>query len=168
MSEPREPQGWEELARGAAQGAVTPEESVLLHELLVFTLNGDPYAVAVERVREIVRLRPITPVPRVPDAIRGVISLRGEVVQVIDLRRRIGLPPMEPTRSTRIVVLHGEDGRLSGLLVDAVSEVLRVTEDRLRPDGPGDAATVAGLCVRGDQFVSLVDLDRVLELGDER
>ncbi len=168
MSQPDEPRGWEQLARHAAQGVAAPEESALLHELLVFTLNGDPYAIAVERVREIVRLRPITPVPRVPEAIRGVISLRGEVVQVIDLRRRIGLPPIDPTRSTRIVVLHGEDGRLSGLLVDAVSEVLRVTEDRLRPDGPGDATTVAGLCVRGDQFVSLVDLDRVLDLGDER
>jgi purine-binding chemotaxis protein CheW len=167
MSEPEEPRGWEQLARRAAEGAPAAEESALLRELLVFTLNGDPYAIAVERVREIVRLRPITPVPRVPEAIRGVISLRGEVVQVIDLRRRIGLPPVEPSRSTRIVVLHGEDGRLSGLLVDAVSEVLRVTEDRLRPDGPGDAVTVSGLCVRGDQFVSLVDLDRVLDLGDE-
>ena len=74
-------EGWEGLARSAA-GRVAGRDAaapVELRELLVIWLDGDPYALPIERVREIVRLRPITPVPRVPDAVRGVISLRGEI-----------------------------------------------------------------------------------------
>ena len=117
-------------------------------------------------VREIVRLRPITPVPRVPAAIPGVISLRGEVVEVLDLRMRLGLPSQAPSRASRIVVLHGDDGAVTGLLVDAVRDVLRIPEDQLRSSAGGDNEAVSALLVRGDEFVSLLDLDRVLDLGE--
>jgi purine-binding chemotaxis protein CheW len=158
---------WEELARTAAHGPVT-DDSTLLREFLTFQLGGDPYAVPVERVREIVRMRPVTPIPRVPAALRGVISLRGEIVQVVDLRLRLGFPPADPSRASRIIVLHGDDGKMSGVLVDAVTDVLRVTEDAIRSDGQGESGRVGALCVRGDQFVSILDFERVLDLGDER
>ena len=77
---------WEQLARAAASGPQAREDATLLREFLTFQLAGDPYAGPVERVREIVRMRPVTPVPRVPAALRGVISLRGEIVEVVDLR----------------------------------------------------------------------------------
>jgi len=141
------------------------EDSGLLRELLCFGLGGDPYAIPVERVREIVRLRPITDVPRVPAEILGVISLRGEVVEVLDLRRRMGMPAAQPTRSTRIIVLHGDEGEVTGMLVDSVSEVLRVEEVAIRPPTSGESAFVSALCPRGTGFVSLMNLERVLELG---
>ncbi|MGI9591384.1 MAG: chemotaxis protein CheW [Myxococcota bacterium] len=151
--------GWESVAREAAhREAAAPE---YLQQLLTFELDGAPYALAVERVREIVRVRPITPVPRVPEDVRGVISLRGEIVQVVDLRRRLGLEPVAATRASRIVVVHAGDDRIAGLLVDAVREVVSVREDALRP-APGESDAVEALCVRGEEFVSLVDLDRVL------
>jgi purine-binding chemotaxis protein CheW len=158
---------WEGLARAASGGPENREDTTLLREFLTFQLAGDPYAVPVERVREIVRLRPITPIPRVPEALRGVISLRGEVIEVVDLRLRLGLTPIEPTRASRIIVLHGEDGRMSGLLVDAVTDVLRVTEEAIRTDGQGESGRVGALCVRGDQFVSVLDFERVLDLGGQ-
>lgn len=158
-------QHWEVLARGAARR----EEGVgeeLRRELLVLWLDGDPYALPVERVREIVRLRAITPVPRVPEAVRGVISLRGEIVQVIDLRSRLGLPVAElGGRRTRIVVLHGEDGQMAGLLVDRVSEVLRLGEEALRPPAARDSDAVVALAPYGERFVSLFDVERLLDLG---
>ena len=153
------PEGWEELARRAA---VRDEEAPeFLLQLLTFELAESPYALPVERVREIVRIRPITPVPRVPDDVRGVISLRGEILQVVDLRRRLGLAAPEATRESRIVVVHGSDGRVAGLLVDAVREVISVAEASLRQNS-GEADVVEALCMRGEEFVSLVDLDRVL------
>jgi purine-binding chemotaxis protein CheW len=110
-------------------------------------------------------MRAITPMPRVPAPVRGVLSLRGEIVQVIDLRRRLGLPAAETARRPRIVVLHGEDGRTSGLLVDRVSEVLRVPGERLRPPASRDVDAVVALAPHGAGFVSLFDVDRLLDLG---
>lgn len=163
---------WDDVARRAAgrvAGRSADEAPAELRELLVIWLDGDPYALPIERVREIVRLRPITPVPRVPDAVRGVISLRGEIVQVVDLRRRLGLAPAAldeaGRRRHRIVVLHGEDGQLAGLLVDRVSEVLRAPADALRAPAAREADTVVALVPHGDGFVSLFDVERLLEIG---
>lgn len=158
---------WDELGRTAARGGVASAELDSLRQLLTFSIAGTPYAVPVESVREIVRMRPITPVPRTNSHVRGVISLRGEIIQVVDLRLRLGLPAAEVTRSSRIVVIHGDDERVAGMLVDAVNEVLRVTEDAILPAAAGDTGTVDALCVRGDQFVSLIDLERALDVDAE-
>jgi purine-binding chemotaxis protein CheW len=150
---------WEALARSAA----AREDSAVeyFQQLLIFELAGASYALPVECVREIVRIRPITPMPRVPEEVSGVISLRGEVVQVVDLRRRLGLAAAETTRASRIVVVHGGDDRIAGLLVDAVREVLSVSDESLR-QASSEAGVVEALCVHQERFVSLVDLDRVL------
>lgn len=156
---------WEELARGV--GAPVDAEVGEVLQLLTLELAGDLYAVPVESVREIVRIRPITPVPRISADVRGVISLRGEIVQVVDLRRRMGLESIEAGRTSRIVVVHLEDGRAAGLLVDAVREVLRVAQDSVIPCSGGESASVEGLCRREDRFVSMIALDRVLQFDDE-
>jgi purine-binding chemotaxis protein CheW len=158
--------GWESLARAAADRPVEEEASLLL-ELLVFTLDQDSYAIPVERVREIVRLRAITPMPRVPREIRGVISLRGEIVQILDMCRRLGIEAREPTRASRIIVLHGEHGTVTGLLVDSVGEVLRVGEEAIQPHPTGGSDSVEELCRRNDEFISLLNMERVLDLGGE-
>jgi len=157
---------WEDLARSAAEGrSEETGEAQELRQLLVFLVDGTPYALPVESVREIVRIRPITPIPRVTRTVRGVISLRGEIIQVLDLRLRLGLPPTEATKTTRIVVVHGDEDRVAGVLVDAVREVMRISEDEIGSAGGGDAAGfVEALCARGEEFISLVDLDRVLDV----
>ena len=154
---------WAELARGAVRH--DDAEPEFLRELLRFQLAGAPYAVAVERVREIVRMKEITPVPRVPAAVLGVVELRGEIVQVVDLRMRLGLPLGEMTRRSRIVVLHGDDDCVSGVLVDAVDEVLRASEASVSPS-TGASGFVVELCERSGEFVSIIDIDRALELDD--
>ena len=158
--------GWESLARAAIDRPVDEEVSPL-RELLTFTLDGDPYAIPVEWAREIVRLRAITPMPRVPPEIRGVISLRGEIVQVLDLCLRLGVQTREPTRTTRIIVLHGEHGSVTGLLVDSVREVARVAEDAIQPSPSGESDAVEALCRQDGEFISLLNMDRVLDLGRE-
>ncbi len=158
---------WDDVARDAARrsGDVAPAEAARLRQLLCFTVAGSPYAIPVESVREIVRMRPLTPIPRVTRTVRGVISLRGEILQVVDLRLRLGLPAVEHGRATRIVVVHADDGRVAGVLVDAVREVLRVADDAIEAAPAGEASgLVQALCARGEEFVSLLDLERVLEL----
>jgi purine-binding chemotaxis protein CheW len=164
-TEATENASWEELARDANQPAEAEPEDFL--QLLTLELAGDLYAVPVESVREIVRIRPITPVPRVSADVRGVIALRGEIVQVVDLRGRLGLESVEPSRTSRIVVVHLEDARISGVLVDAVRDVLRVPEASIVPTTGGESAAVEAICRRGEQFVSLIALDRVLRFDVE-
>lgn len=179
MSEPSAPQetslenaaptgSWDALARAAADAALGSTDEEVIRELLVFTLDGTPYAIPVERVREIVRTRRLTPVPRVPAEVRGVIALRGEVVQVVDLRMRLALPAPDATRSTRIIVLHGDDDRVTGVWVDAVREVMRVPETDIRAASAGDEDAVSELFLAHEEFVSIMDLDRVLDLDAVR
>lgn len=159
---------WETLARGAANDVRgNGEDSAeVLRELLVFGLDGSAYAVAVERVREIVRMRQLTTIPRSPGWLLGVVALRGEVVEVVDLRRRLGLGASTPDRSNRIIVLHGDAERVTGLLVDSVSEVYRIADDEVLPAQGLDVTSVSEVCPRGEEFVSLLDVDRALGVSD--
>jgi purine-binding chemotaxis protein CheW len=160
---------WEDMARMAAgelAGGAEVEDLELLRELLVFGLDQSTYAIAVERIREIVRMRDLTRIPRSPEWLLGVMALRGEVVEVVDLRCRLGLPVIEPTRSSRIIVLHGDAERVTGVLVDYVSEVLRVSEDCLMPAQGFEVTSVTEVCRRGEEFVSLLDPDSALGFHD--
>jgi len=161
---------WENLARGAADafmnGADEEEGGALLRELLVFGLDDSAYAVPVERVREIVRMKELTKIPRVPSWLLGVVALRGEVVEVVDLRSRLGLGASAPDRTNRIIVLHGDVDRVTGLLVDWVSEVYRVRDDDVVPAQALDVAAVTEVCPRNDEFVSILDVDRALGVSD--
>ena len=160
---PRE--SWDDIARAAASRheAVTPAD--VMRQLLCVRVADVPYAVPVENVREIVRVRPITPIPRTASEVRGVISLRGEIIQVIDLRLRLGVPAAAAaTKASRIVVVQVEDGRVAGVLVDEVREVLRVSESSIGSPPAGEAGIVAALCANGAEFVSIVDPERLMEL----
>ena len=155
---------WDALARAASDRGDSPESLDEVHQLLCFELAGAPYAVPVERVREIVRMRPVTPVPRTPEDVRGVISLRGEMIELIDLRQRLGLGSIEASRRTRIIVTKTSDDEVVGLLVDAVREVLRVSAEVVQPATGSDAGAVNNLCTFQDEFVSMIELDRLLTL----
>lgn len=164
MTPPPDANRWEALAREASRGlaGVVEEAADLEREFLVFGLDASAYAVPIERVREIVRMRSLTRVPRAPAWLLGVVALRGEVVEVIDLRRRLGIGASSPDRAHRIIVLHGDIDRVTGLLVDSVSEVLRVPESEMQPAQGLDVSRVSEVCARGDDFVSVLDVDRVL------
>ena len=155
---------WTEVAREAARSRADAAPAVHSQRLVVFELDGAPYALPVECVREIVRQKPITPIPRLPAELLGVISLRGQVIQVIDLRRRLGLPPLCAGRRSRIVVAHDGEGRVAGLLVDGVRAVATVAEESFcdAPAAPG--AAIERLCRLDGSFVSVVDIDRAMDV----
>ena len=134
-----------------------------MRELLAFRLDGSRYAIPVERVREIVRIRQIAVVPKMPSWVLGVVALRGDVVQLVDLRMRLGMPSVEPGKRSRIIVLHGDDDRVTGVLVDTVDQVLRVSEEAFRDAAvSSESGAVSELCIQGEDFVSVIDVDLVL------
>lgn len=161
------PGDWLALSRSAARSFHAVPTAEERRELLVVEAAGSPYAIAVERVREIVRLAAITRIPRTPSWLAGVVALRGEIVEVVDLRRRIGVPQAEVTRSSRIVVIHGDEAGVAGILVDSVTGVLRVPEQDVLPTDGRDFRAVVEMVRTPDGFVGVLDLERVLGAGDE-
>lgn len=106
-----------------------------LAQLCTFRVGGEDYALDIMRLREIITPLPVTPVPRAPSFVEGVIRLRGDVIPVVDVRRRLGLPVTSPTRKSKVLIVHVA-GRRLGLLVDEVTEVLRIPRAEIRP-APG-------------------------------
>ncbi len=139
-------------------------------QLVVFVLGKEHYGVSIAAVQEIVKLQPITFVPRAPAFVEGVTNLRGKVLPVIDLRKRFGLPVGEATKNTRIVVAEvgraGSVGNTVGMLVDAVSQVLRVPETVIEPPSPLvttiDSTFITGIAKVGERLIILLDLQKVL------
>jgi purine-binding chemotaxis protein CheW len=99
---------------------------------LTFSLGEEEYALELGVVNEIIKTREVTAIPRVPDFIRGIISLRGIIVPVFDLRGRLKIGTIEPGPLTRIVVCQ-KDGKLAGLLVDSINQVVTVQSNNVEP-----------------------------------
>jgi len=151
--------------------AVGPATSGEERQLVVFQLGAELYGVDIARVHEIIRLQSITRVPRAPSFVEGVINLRGKVIPVVDLRRRFGLPTSEHTRATRTVVVEIGD-QVVGIIVDSVSEVLRVSTSTIEPPSPVvagiDSEYLHGIAKLPERLVILLDLDRVLAREERR
>jgi len=133
--------------------------------LATFVLAREEYGVDVRQVQEIRRVTEITSVPRAPEFVRGVINLRGRILPVLDLRRRLGLGEVVVGRASRIVVVHLK-GRLLGLLVDGAQQVLKVPVSQVEPP-PDEVVQKGGDYIRGvaklkDRLIVLVDLERLL------
>ncbi|NLI76027.1 MAG: purine-binding chemotaxis protein CheW, partial [Candidatus Riflebacteria bacterium] len=124
---------------GAAPAAAAeePEEEVqkeTIVQLVSFRMAGETYALEIRQVEAIINLVPITRVPKAPTHIDGVINLRGEIVPVINLRKRLKLPEIERHPGMQIVILSFEEEKVKvGFLVDNVSEVLRLPEAAIEP-----------------------------------
>jgi len=110
----------------------------LTTEFLAFELAAETFALPLGSIREILKVVPITEVPRAGRDVLGILSVRGRITTVIDLRRRLRMPPREPDKNSRILLVAGADEVL-GLLVDRVFQVYRLQEDELEL-----AAAVAG------------------------
>lgn len=134
-------------------------------QLVVFDLAGEIYGVNIETVREIIRMQPVTFVPDAPDFVEGVINLRGRVIPVIDLRRRFGLTVTKETNESRVLVVDSE-GEDLGVIVDAVTEVQRITEDSIEPVSnlvsTEESEYIVGITKVEDQLIILLDLDRAI------
>jgi purine-binding chemotaxis protein CheW len=140
-------------------------------QLVTFRLGEEQFGVPIGAVQEIVRLPEVTPVPEAPWFVEGVINLRGRIIPVIDLGRRLRLPDRPRTRKARILIVE-TDRRQVGLIVDAASEVLRLPPNAVEPPPPMISGIgveyITGVGKLGDHLLVLLDLGKVLHPEDLR
>ena len=132
---------------------------------LTFALAGEEYGAPVLKVREIIQMMDVTAVPHVAGYVRGVINLRGRVIPVIDLRTRLGFPAQPDTARTCVIVVEAASS-LTGIVVDAVSDVLNIPQQDIDEvpafGGRADVACICGIAKVKDGVKILLDLDAVL------
>jgi purine-binding chemotaxis protein CheW len=133
-----------------------------------FKVGRETYGVPITSLHEIVRVPEITAVPDAPDYIEGVINLRGKIVSVLDLRKRLGEKEITTARRNRILVVEHK-GRLCGLIVDSASEVLKIpaadVESSPTESLEGGLNCVTGLGKHQGRLIVLLDMGKLLELG---
>ena len=131
-----------------------------------FRVGRETYGVPITSLHEIVRVPEITAVPDAPDYMEGVINLRGKIVSVIDLRKRFGEKHDAPSRRNRILVVEHK-GRLSGLIVDSASEVLKIPAGDIEPSPAvfqdGGLNCVTGLGKYKSRLIVLLDMAKLLD-----
>lgn len=142
------------------------------HKYLTFCLSNEQYGIEILRVREIIGLIAITPLPRTPDFVKGVMNLRGRIIPIIDLRRRFGLPDAEITKETCIIVVDATQGEsseqnLTGVVVDSVREVQDIPPEAVEPAPEFGCAVpldyIQGMGKAKDKVVVLLDVGEVLD-----
>ena len=136
---------------------------------LTFSLGGEDYGIGILKIKEIIGMIKITPMPQTPDYVKGVINLRGKVIPVVDLRLRFSMPPMEYAERTCIIVVEIETGRKTvviGIVVDSVSEVLSIRAEDIADTptfGTGLRTDfILGMAKMGGGVKILLDIDKVL------
>jgi len=156
----------EQVVSPGAQGTLRATTDSM--QLVSFHLADETYGIEITKIREIILMGEITQIPQTPHYVKGLINLRSTVIPVIDLRSRFGLTEAELTAESRIMVLH-VGTRTIGIIVDAVSEVLRVTNDEIAPPPPTVAGLgqeyLTGLVKLEEQLLILLDIDKIL--GEE-
>ena len=137
-----------------------------LIQLVSFMLADEEYGVEVLKVREIIRMPTITKMPNTPHHVEGVINLRGKVIPIISMRKRFGLMEAENSSQTRIMVMDVA-GTLTGFIVDAVSEVIRIRSSEIQPppsmvvSGGIEQEFITGVYNHTDRLLIIMDVDRM-------
>jgi len=138
-------------------------------QLVIFRLDKEEYGLPITKVQEINRLTPITKLPQTPSFMEGVINLRGKVIPVADLRKRFQLPDVDRNDDTRIIIVE-VSGQTLGIIVDAVTEVMRLPVASVEPPPPAfilDSQYIHGVGKVNDRLLILLDMDKILSTQEE-
>ncbi len=140
------------------------------NQLVIFELAGEHYGVDIVAVEGIIKMQDIIAVPHTPAFVEGVTNLRGAVLPVVDMRKRFGLPQAEETGATRLVVVEMNGGTV-GMVVDGVTEVLRVSAEDIEPPSPMvttvDTVFITGIARVDERLIILLDLSKVLSTQEQ-
>ncbi len=140
-------------------------------QLVIFELASEFYGINIAVVESIIKMQAITQLPQTPDYVKGVTNLRGSVLPVIDLRTRFALETKEDTRQTRIIIVTMGSIKV-GVVVDGVSEVLRVSDDLIEPLPPMvnsvNSVFLKGIVRLENRLIILLELGKVLDLNEQQ
>lgn len=145
--------------------AIEDLDDDIMHQCVTFRMEGEQYGINVMQVQEVLRVSEIAPVPGAPHYVLGIINLRGNVVTVIDTRKRFALPQCDIDDLSRIIIIE-VDGQVVGLLVDQVAEVayMRTSQIESAPDVGNDESSkyIQGVVTREEGLLILVDVNKLL------
>jgi len=153
------------MTETVTKGATSSE----MRQLISFTVGSEEYGLELLRVKEVIRMREITWLPKAPACVKGIINLRGDVIPIIDLRERFGLPSQESSAITRVIVVEVEERKV-GMVVDSASQVVRVPADQFDPPphvmGQASRDFISSVGKVGDRLVIMIEVDKILDSTD--
>jgi purine-binding chemotaxis protein CheW len=134
-------------------------------ELVLFELGKEIYGVDISVVYEIIRMQEITEVPKAPFFVEGIVNLRGKIIPIVNMRKRFGLPEAAQNKNNRIMILENS-GQNIGIIVDAVTEVLRIPSESIEPPSniivSSASDYILGIAKCDKNMIILLDMERVL------
>jgi len=139
-------------------------------QLVSFKIGSEEFGINIMKVQEIIRMQEITKVPQMPGFIEGILNLRGNVIPIVDLRKKFDLPEVEKTGDSRIIVV-SMLGRIIGIIVDSVSEVLRMNEEQIQPP-PSIISSIGQQYIKGvgklgqNRLLIMLEIDKILSLEE--
>jgi len=140
-----------------------------LKQFISFSIGEEEYGLELLRVKEVIRIREITWLPKAPSFVKGIINLRGDVIPVIDLRERFGLGARETAASARVIVVEVEQ-RLIGMVVDSASQAVRIPADQIDPPPPMlggfSQEFITGVGKLDDKLIILLNTDAILTMEE--
>ncbi len=139
-------------------------------QIVTFLIANEEYGIDILKVKEIIRMQDIVNLPESSDYVKGVIDLRGEIIPVIDMRIKFGLATQEYSEDTKIIIIEFEENNLIGLIVDAVSQVLRINEEEIESPPltlSEDALKfINGIAKLNDRIIILLKIDKILSTDE--
>ena len=135
-------------------------------QIVSFSLGKEEFAINIKNIQEIIKVQPITMVPLTKPFVAGVMSLRGNIIPVINLRLRMGFSDNEITINTRIIVVNQENRKV-GLIVDNMNQVLGIPVEQVTPPPPEsfdseNYAFIEAICILGERLITLLDINNLL------
>ncbi len=149
-----------------ADFTVSEAKSVDERQYIIFNISKEFYGIDVSQVNNIIQMPKITKVPKSPEYFRGVINLRGEIIPVMSLRRRMNLEDDTFTKDSRIVILNLEDDKMMGVVVDEVKEVLTIPENEIEEPSPflkSEESFIRGIGRKNDDLISIFEIDSIIK-----
>ena len=144
------------------------DAQVARDEFLAFRLGDEEYAIDILKVQEIRAHEAVTRIANAPAYLKGVINLRGTIVPIVDLRVKLGMERLADGSAVAIIL--NLDGRVMGMVVDAVSDVVALAEDEVKPapefGAVVDARFISGIATMGERMMILVDITRLMTSGE--
>lgn len=134
-------------------------------QYIIFKINNESFGIDITNINTIIQMPKITKMPKMPEYFQGITYLRGRIIPVINLRKRMNYTDEEFTKKNRIIVLNLEDDKLMGIIVDDVKEVMRISQSEIEEPSPllkKEESFISGVGKKEDNLISIFEVDSLI------